>query len=64
VTLDLYDVSGHRVRRLVDGERVAGRHRVPFDGRDAGGARLASGVYVARLESAAGAARTRIVLLR
>ncbi|MGD8393885.1 MAG: M14 family zinc carboxypeptidase [Candidatus Eiseniibacteriota bacterium] len=64
VTLDLYDVSGHRVRRLVDGERVAGRHRVPFDGRDAGGARLASGVYVARLESAAGAARARIVLLR
>jgi hypothetical protein len=43
VTLDVYNVLGERVARLVSGAVAAGRHAVDFDGRD-----IASGVYFYR----------------
>jgi hypothetical protein len=50
VRVDLYDVSGRRLRRLADGEFTAGDHRLPWDGRDDRGHYQPSGVYFARLE--------------
>ncbi len=50
VNLDIYDVSGHLVARLLDGERFgAGMHRVEWNGRDNGGRSATSGIYFARL---------------
>jgi hypothetical protein len=49
VRLAVYDVLGRQVRVLVDENQKAGRHTVPWDGRDESGRRLASGVYLARL---------------
>jgi hypothetical protein len=49
VQLRIYDVMGRMVRSLVDTEFLAGRRAVAFDGRDASGRRLATGVYFARL---------------
>jgi poly-gamma-glutamate capsule biosynthesis protein CapA/YwtB (metallophosphatase superfamily) len=57
VRLDVFDVTGRRVARLVDEERPEGAHRVSWDGRSA-----ASGLYFVRLE-AAGAVRTRKVIV-
>ncbi len=51
VDLDLYDVSGRLVRSLVDATVPAGTHAVAFDGRDARGQALASGIYFLRLET-------------
>jgi len=45
VRLKIYDTAGREVKTLVDGWREAGIHKVTFDG-----ARLASGVYLVRLE--------------
>jgi hypothetical protein len=45
VSLKVYDVSGRLVRVLVDGRRDARTHEVEWDGTDARGARVASGVY-------------------
>jgi hypothetical protein len=60
--LDLFDVNGRLVRTLLDGALEAGDHTADFDGRDAHGARLVSGVYVVRL-GAAGETRSRKLVL-
>jgi hypothetical protein len=62
VRLAIHDLAGREVRVLVQGQ-AAGASRVGWDGRDAGGRRLAPGLYVARLERAGGPpASVRIVL--
>ena len=64
VTLRIYDVSGRLVRDLVSGPRSAGRHREPWDGRDAQGMNAASGVYFARLNVAGQMEMKSMLLLR
>lgn len=51
VTLNIYDVSGRRVRTLVDGPSTAGAQTAIWDGRDDAGRRVASGVYFFRLQA-------------
>ena len=51
IELGIYAVSGERVRVLLAGPVAAGEHEVAWDGRDAAGRRVPSGVYVARLAS-------------
>lgn len=62
--LDVYDLRGHRVATLVDGVVAAGRHECPWDGRDAGGARLPSGTYYAKLSTDQGESTRRVTLVR
>ncbi|MEN8006214.1 MAG: FlgD immunoglobulin-like domain containing protein [Candidatus Krumholzibacteriota bacterium] len=47
VELEIYDVKGALVRRLVDGAMPAGRHAAVWNGTDDAGRRVASGVYLA-----------------
>jgi len=63
--LAIVDISG-RVRRTVwaSPQATAGAHRITFDGKDASGVQLPSGVYLARLRSAGGEAHARLVILR
>jgi hypothetical protein len=49
VKLDVFDATGARVRTLVDGIRDAGMHREPWNGTDASGHAVSSGVYFYRL---------------
>jgi len=49
--LGVYDVEGRLVRELVSGYREAGFHSVVWDGRDAAGRALPSGVYLSRLQA-------------
>lgn len=49
VTIDVYNMLGQRIRRLVDDAKAAGRHQVIWDGRDQSGVVAATGVYVYRL---------------
>jgi flagellar hook assembly protein FlgD len=51
VRLDIFDVAGRLVRQLVGGELPPGDHEAAWDGRDGRGARLASGIYLVRLEA-------------
>lgn len=63
VRVDVLDVSGARVRTLHDGELPAGPHVLRWDGRDAGGARAAAGLYWVRATGTAGSAARPVVLL-
>lgn len=64
VTLDIHDVRGRRVRRLVGGEQAAGPHEVRWDGTDDGGRRLAAGVYLVRLQAADGVRTGKMSLVK
>lgn len=62
--LEIFDVAGRRVRVLVHGAVPAGDHVVSFDGRDARGRWLASGVYRYRLRGDGSALVRSMVLVR
>lgn len=48
--LDMYDLQGRRVIRLLSGEFAAGEHSAIWNGVDEAGRTVASGVYLARLQ--------------
>ncbi|KPK67512.1 hypothetical protein AMJ82_10520 [candidate division TA06 bacterium SM23_40] len=64
VRLAVYDIRGALVRDLVDQTVAAGVHRVTWDGRDARGTEVGSGVYFCRLEAGDFAETKRMVILR
>jgi hypothetical protein len=64
VTLVIHDIQGRSVRTLVDGVLPAGEQRVEWDGRDDAGNALASGLYIARFESAGVTDSWKVVLAR
>ena len=49
VVLDIYSLTGQRVRALQYGFTKSGNHHVRWDGRDDNGVRVGSGVYVVRI---------------
>ena len=64
VSLTVYNIKGQLVRTLVGGEKEAGRHSVVWDGRDHSGRRVASGVYLYRLETEGFLSTKRMVLIK
>ncbi len=64
VTLDIYDITGKRIARLVDSERDKGFHHVEWQGIDESGNKAASGVYLYRLQSGKDTISKKLVLLR
>ncbi|MGD9546357.1 MAG: trypsin-like peptidase domain-containing protein [Candidatus Krumholzibacteriia bacterium] len=65
VSLDVYDVAGRLVRRLIDGETMpAGTRSAVWDGRDDGGRGAAAGVYFYRLQAAGFSDAGRMLLVK
>ena len=64
VRLDVYDLRGRHVVTLLDGRLEPGERRVEWDGSDASGRPVASGVYVARLSHGTHAATQRMALIK
>ncbi|MBI5711511.1 MAG: PQQ-dependent sugar dehydrogenase [Candidatus Eisenbacteria bacterium] len=65
VKLDIHDLFGRRVRRLVDDEaQSAGPHQRDWDGLDDDGRRVPPGLYLARLIAGGAAREHRIPLIR
>jgi hypothetical protein len=50
-SLVLYDVHGREVRGLSNNWKAAGEYKVEWDGRDAGGREVPTGLYLCRLEN-------------
>ena len=64
VELAIYDLAGRQVRTLSTGPLSAGDHEAKWDGRDAQGTPLSSGLYFARLRAAGDVSATKLVLLK
>jgi len=62
--LEIYDIIGRRVTTLLAGERPAGVHSLVWNGRDANGLRVTSGVYIARLGAGGHTVNRRMLLMK
>jgi hypothetical protein len=49
INIDIYDIQGRKIRRLLDGRQEVGRHMITWDSKDDGGFELSSGIYFARI---------------
>ena len=64
VQLSIYDVRGRRIQTLRQGFQQAGTHRVRWNRLDAGGSRVAHGLYFVRLEAGSALHAARKLILR
>jgi hypothetical protein len=64
VTISVYDITGSRVRVLVDGPQAAGVHRTSWDARDESGRTVASGLYFVVARCAGESERRTIAVIR
>jgi len=64
VRLEVYDVAGRLVARLVDGEQGQGEKTVRWNGLGAHGASVSSGVFYCRLQAGKDVVSRTMVLLR
>ena len=64
VDLAIYDVSGHLVRRLVNGVQAAGAHSMTWRGEDEQGRRQSSGLYFARFLAGSVNQTERLVMVK
>jgi hypothetical protein len=64
VTVEVFDLAGHRVRALSRGHLQAGPHQMTWNGRDEQGRAVGSGVYLVRLVTPQGTRSQRALLLK
>ncbi|HXV14817.1 MAG TPA: FlgD immunoglobulin-like domain containing protein [Candidatus Krumholzibacteria bacterium] len=65
VSAEVWSVTGAKVRTLADGATLsAGEHALRWDGRNANGERVASGVYMFRVSTPLGKRVARMVLVQ
>jgi hypothetical protein len=64
IAIEIFDASGSRVRVLEAHAGAAGAHRIEWDGRDAKGRPVGSGVYFYRMAGVKGAETRKMVLLK
>ncbi|MDD4050472.1 MAG: S8 family serine peptidase [candidate division Zixibacteria bacterium] len=62
--LDVYDILGRTVRTLHDGPLAAGAYALVWDGKDADGHAVASGIYFYRLRSDDHSQSRKMILLK
>jgi hypothetical protein len=64
VTIRIYNILGQNVSTLVEKSTPAGSYQVLWDGRDCDGDRVASGVYLYRIESGTYSRTRKMVVLK
>jgi len=64
VQIEVFNILGQRIRRLVDEVTAAGRHSVVWNGRDDRGHAVSSGIYLYRLSSAEGNLVKKMLLVK
>lgn len=64
VSLVIYNALGQEVRTLVQGIQAAGQYHIAWDGHDAKGRTVSSGIYISRLEFKGHVQMNRMTLLK
>ena len=61
LAIEIFDLSGHRVRALIAAPRAAGVYRATWDGRDRTGTRVAPGLYLCRIGVSTSTTATQLI---
>jgi len=64
VSLEVYDITGRKVRTLLKEALPAGVHKISWDGRNENGEAVGSGVYIYRVVAGAFKESRKMALLR
>lgn len=64
VRLDIHDAAGRRATTLAEGTYLAGDYQAHWDGRDAAGIEVASGIYFLRFRAGKLIQTQKLVLVR
>jgi hypothetical protein len=64
VRLVVYNLLGEKIRTLVDTPQTAGVKQITWDGTNDAGARVATGMYLYRIEAGAFAATRKLAIIR
>ncbi len=64
VNIQIFNILGQEIRTVVDGHQAAGSYSVMWDGRDAAGQVVPSGVYLYRLTAGEFTAVRKMILMR
>jgi flagellar hook assembly protein FlgD len=64
VSIDVFDVAGHRVRSINERHVPAGASQLTFDGRDDHAHTLPSGVYFYRVHAGSETVTKKMVIAR
>lgn len=64
VRIEIFDVSGRRIAVPVNGRHEAGRHAIHWNGTNASGSAVASGVYYYRMTAGKSTITKKLVLMR
>ncbi len=64
VSLTVYDIMGHKVTDLVSSPRAAGSYQAIWNGTDASGISVATGIYLVQLNTISGLSTQKVTLLK
>ena len=64
VAIQVFDVSGRLVATLFNGHKDVGRHHVAWNGKDARGSSMPSGIYFCRMTAPGFKATLKMILVR
>jgi uncharacterized cupredoxin-like copper-binding protein len=64
VSLEVYNINGQLVNRLLDGVIAAGVHEVHWDGSNSSGIRVAEGMYFYRLQAGNDVVSGKLMMMR
>jgi len=64
VNLEIYDVLGRKIATLIEKEMNAGGYTIRWDGKDASGNAVSSGIYFYRLVTESGERQAKMTLLK
>ena len=63
-TITIYSIAGQKIRELTADYMPAGTHTLSWDGKDASGNTVSSGIYITRLRAGKHTATGRMVLMK
>lgn len=64
VRLEIFDITGALVKKLVSANQSAGKHKILWDGTNSDGKAVGSGVYIYRLDAAGTVSAKKMNLIR
>ncbi len=64
VEIGVYNIRGQRIRKLVDEKMQAGEHTIVWNGTDASGKAMASGIYFLKMDTGRYVATKKMIMLK